>query len=196
MVKMAIVGDECADAMLNTISELFKMADVSVFSYKTTKYGTFKQLASDAADIFIAPVSFYLLERAKLSIDILVFTRQSSLPDNGSLNLINENAIIIIEADDADIYKYLMGTRANLLTYGFNSKASITASSVEDNMERKFIQLCIQRSFKTINDVTVDAQEIPITFTPSKSSNILNEIAAITAALAYGINIRTISLAY
>lgn len=188
MVKIAVAGNGDVKNVSDALIEFLKMSEKTVFSYGSTKYATFKQLANESADVFIAPVSFYLLEQAKESIDILVFSSVSN-PDGGSLSLINENAFIIINSDDTALYSYLKGTAANLLTYGFNPKASVTASSIDEKMGKSFISLCIQRSFQALNGVTVEAQEIPVTLTGGESVEVLDEIAAITTAIALGINL-------
>ena len=64
---------------------------------------------------------------------------------------------------------------AKLITYGFNGKASVTASSVADGS----MQACIQRGFLTLSGRECDLQEIKAAC-PSDTSPI-NVLGAITA---------------
>jgi UDP-N-acetylmuramyl pentapeptide synthase len=69
---------------------------------------------------------------------------------------------LIINADDADIFSALGENRAKVITYGFNSRACITASSVTEDG----LQLCIQRSFVDLGGNTRSPQEFsaPVTY--------------------------------
>jgi hypothetical protein len=68
---------------------------------------------------------------------------------------------LIVNADDADILPALGQTRARLITYGFNPRACITASSVTEDG----LQVCIQRSFVDMEGNTRGPQEFsaPVT---------------------------------
>jgi len=62
---------------------------------------------------------------------------------------------LVVNADDKEIFPYLSPRRAKLITYGFNNKACITASSITDDG----LHVCIQRSFSTLDGATRDPQE-------------------------------------
>ena len=68
-------------------------------------------------------------------------------------------------------------TGGNIITYGFNGKASVTASSVTDDA----LQICIQRGFKSLSGCPYEPQELkaacPANFNP------LNVLGAATAAM-------------
>lgn len=68
---------------------------------------------------------------------------------------------LIVNADDADIFPALGKTRARVITYGFNPRACITASSVSENG----LQVCIQRAFVDMEGTTRAPQEFsaPVT---------------------------------
>jgi len=66
-----------------------------------------------------------------------------------------QEGYLVVNADDKEIFPYLTPRRARLITYGFNNKACVTASSVtEDGMH-----VCIQRSFDNLYGNTQDPQE-------------------------------------
>ena len=85
---------------------------------------------------------------------------------------------LVVNADDKEIFPYLSPRSARLITYGFNNKACVTASSVTD----EGLHICIQRSFTTLDGKTQDPQEfaapVDATFSPE---------TALGAAAAYAI---------
>ncbi|MCL2187821.1 MAG: hypothetical protein FWC16_02175 [Defluviitaleaceae bacterium] len=68
---------------------------------------------------------------------------------------------LIINADDAEIFPALGQTQAKVITYGFNPRACITASSVTEDG----LQVCIQRAFVDLEGVERAPQEFsaPVT---------------------------------
>ena len=73
------------------------------------------------------------------------------------LKKILENATyLIVNSDIENNLNLLANIKATVITYGFNSKATITASSVEEDE----ILLCIQRAFQDKNHKDIELQEI------------------------------------
>jgi len=68
---------------------------------------------------------------------------------------------LIVNADDASIFPALGQTQAKVITYGFNSRACITASSVSEDG----LQVCIQRAFVDMEGTERTPQEFaaPVT---------------------------------
>jgi len=89
-----------------------------------------------------------------------------------------QDSYLVANADDKEIFPYLSPRKAQLVTYGFNNKACVTASSVTD----EGLHICIQRSFTTLDGNTQDPQEfaalVGVTFSPE---------TALGAAAAYAI---------
>ncbi|MCL2403912.1 MAG: hypothetical protein FWC92_00050 [Defluviitaleaceae bacterium] len=83
---------------------------------------------------------------------------------------------LVANADDKEIFPYLSPRRARLITYGFNNKACVTASSVTDDG----LHICIQRSFTTLDGTTRDPQEFaaPIGSKPVSPETALGAAAA------------------
>ena len=75
-------------------------------------------------------------------INVLVADSSDLLLPNLIQSLTNED-FLIINTDEVDIFATLERNCAKVITYGFNSRACITASSVTDDS----LQLCIQRAF-------------------------------------------------
>ncbi len=91
--------------------------------------------------------------------------------------LINSKYLII----NADIELQLHleeKVELNVITFGFNPKATITASSVEDD-----ILLCIQRNIKDINENLIEQQEMKIRFFGENIGINTNNLMGISAIL-------------
>lgn len=63
-----------------------------------------------------------------------------------------------------------------LITYGYNQKATITASSVAENK----MMICLQRSIKNVYQEEVEPQEIEIEMTEGVKDEAVMELASLT----------------
>lgn len=71
-------------------------------------------------------------------------------------NMISKVKYLIINADIEDNLLVLDNINTNVITFGFNSKSTITASSVkEDN-----ILICVQRTIENIKGEEIEPQEL------------------------------------
>ena len=114
--------------------------------------------------------------------DVLVVIGTLDIPCiRKHIELLTEKEILLINADDKSIYPLLQNSKAGFITYGFNSKACITASSVGDNGSNT-VQVCVQRSFKNFYKKTIVQQEFAI-YLGEKTYNIYSVLAAVSAGL-------------
>jgi len=81
---------------------------------------------------------------------------------------------LIVNADDKAIFPYLTPRSAKLITYGFNNKACITASSITDDG----LHICIQRSFTALDGEQRDPQEFAAPTVPVSPESALGAAAA------------------
>lgn len=72
--------------------------------------------------------------------------------------LLKNTKYIIVNSDIQTNLKILEDVEASIITYGFNSKATITASSVSDDE----VLLCIQRNITTKKGKVIEPQEINV----------------------------------
>ncbi|MCL2699099.1 MAG: hypothetical protein FWE68_02180 [Defluviitaleaceae bacterium] len=100
---------------------------------------------------------------------------------------------VVINTDNKQLYSYLGGCRGRLITYGFSSKACVTASSVSGQPLEyvQCIQLCIQRELPTLSGDPLEPQEFSVTFKSPK--NISCALGAVAAALIAGIPVKSFS---
>lgn len=92
--------------------------------------------------------------------------------------LIQKAKYVIINSDIKGNLKLIEGINAEIVTYGFNSKATITASSVEEDE----IMLCLQRNLKTKDGKNIEPEEIRV----SLYENTNCSMAIGTILLLYG----------
>ena len=79
----------------------------------------------------------------------------------------------IINSDIKENLPLLDNLDLTLITYGYNQKATITASSVEENKR----MLCLQRSIKNVYQKEVEPQEIEIETKQEVSDDAVMEFA-------------------
>jgi len=90
---------------------------------------------------------------------------------------------LVVNADDKAIFPLLSQCEATLITYGFNARACITASSVTD----EGLQVCIQRAFNGINGEERLPQEFSAKVAVRENSD--NVLAAAAAWAVCGTNL-------
>ena len=96
-------------------------------------------------------------------------------------NIIVNTKYLILNADIAIDLEIEKENELSVITYGFNSKATITASSVEEN-----VLLCIQRKIIDINNRQIEQQEIKISVFDNMEISTNDIIAVATILLLYG----------
>lgn len=115
---------------------------------------------------------------------VLIANNNNIIKENKeTLNkIINNTKYLIINADIELDLQFEEQVELNVITFGFNPKATITASSVEDD-----ILLCIQRNIKDIEGKTIEQQEMKIRFFGENIGINTNNLIGISAImLLYG----------
>lgn len=98
-------------------------------------------------------------------------------------NIIKKASYLVINSDEEINLNLLENMDLNVITFGFNSKSTITTSSVRD----EGILLCVQRNMKLISGNKIEPQEISVRKVEQKlPTNIMMGIA--TMLLLYGKN--------
>ena len=82
-------------------------------------------------------------------------------------NIIESSKFLLINTDVNLKSLNIKNNRTQLITYGMNQKATVTASSIKEEE----LLLCLQRNIKNINGEIIEIQEFK-----KKSKNITNKI--------------------
>ena len=113
-------------------------------------------------------------------IDILVLNSVSESADSYAASL-KEGGFLLLNADEKPAKRKIKLKSAIPISYGFDSKSSITSSSISHGAH-KTMQICIQRPIPTVLGKTVMEQEFSIRIA-SKEINDHSILAAVTAAI-------------
>lgn len=110
---------------------------------------------------------------------ILVITLDEITNDEVINELFEKTKYLIINTDmDISNLEVINNMKLKVITFGFNQKATITASSVEENT-----MLCLQRSITDVNGNILEPQEIEVKTINKKLSNSTHNIMAIASIL-------------
>lgn len=114
---------------------------------------------------------------------ILVMDLDFVKDEKESLNeIIRNTKYLILNADLENNLNEIKNIDLNIITFGFNSKATITASSVEEN----FI-ICIQRKLVSLEQKVIEPQELEVKFNRISSQiNSHNIMGIASILLIYG----------
>jgi hypothetical protein len=85
---------------------------------------------------------------------------------------------LIVNSDDKNIFPLPENVPAKLITYGFNNRACITASSVTNDG----VQVCVQRGFKGMDGVEREPHEFA-----ARVSGCENSMSVLGAAAAWAV---------
>lgn len=92
--------------------------------------------------------------------------------------LFKNSKYLVINADMNNSFEMVNDMKLNIITFGFNSKSTITASSVEENF-----LICLQRKIVNINKEILEPQEIEVKIIDKKLSNSSHNLMGIASIL-------------
>ena len=119
-------------------------------------------------------------------LDILVAAGESKIAHNVIKS--EANRFFIMNPDQKDILAYAADSRGVLITYGFNNKVCVTASSVMENE----IQICVQRDLPTLSGRSIEQQEFGVSAETARGGP-EDMLAAITAALVADVEVMVLN---
>lgn len=111
---------------------------------------------------------------------VLILNNNKIIEENSNAfsKIIKNSRYLILNADIELQLKMEEYIELNIITFGFNPKSTITASSVEEN-----ILICIQRNLKDINNKMLEQQEIKISFFEENIGINTNNLIGISSIL-------------
>ncbi len=92
--------------------------------------------------------------------------------------LFKNSKYLIVNADMESDLEIINNMKLNVITFGFNSKSTITASSVEENL-----LICLQRKIVDINKNVLEPQEIRVKIENRKLSGCHHNLMGIASVL-------------
>lgn len=114
---------------------------------------------------------------------IAIFSKQVSVFQKKEIlsKMIEKAKYVIINADEEIDFEWMKAIQGNVITYGFNSKSTVTASSVNEDS----ILICLQRTIQNRFGKEIEPQEILIPI-PSHKINSSTIMGMISLLFVYG----------
>lgn len=127
---------------------------------------------------------FFLKENSiqnliNIKFSIILIGKKMSKNNTEFKAIIEKSDYLIFNTDIKENMELLENLTLNLITYGFNSKATITTSSVE---EQKML-ICLQRGIKNLQGGIIEPQEIEIQTNQEVNSYALMEFISLKVLL-------------
>lgn len=205
MFSIGIIGDDCVNQTMEMLLHLYRSKGLKVISKSVGNNESYLEkwvdrAKKEEADILLTAMNYECTEENKvkgIKFNILIYLSGGSRREGKAKklpNFLEEKNVVIVNSDNKGFFPFSIGTGTTLITCGFNSKASVTASSVvcdDDNTEK--IQCCIQRAIRTISGERLEPQEFAVNL-DNKRKNVIGALAAITAAIAYDMEISELDL--
>lgn len=140
-------------------------------------------------------ISFDMLIHCHISEDSYEGTFDGANKISSLINSPYRPKVVILNTDDNNWRNVIIDAENTyVITYGFGSKATVTASSIECGKDINF-QYCLQRSIANISGKIIEPMEVPIKINVMGQYNVYNGLCAITAGLYCGLEIDDIGAA-
>ena len=108
-------------------------------------------------------------------------------------SLLSGKGTFIVNVDNIELIKMLYGKGLYTVTYGFNPKASITTSSVGDDLSQENFMCCLQRSISTRIGNIIEPQEYRINIY-SQELDPYNILAAASFAIVNDVDLNALEM--
>lgn len=211
MLLAGIVGREGRVQTANLISSIFSSTGKKVSVIDSSNLtsldsqlvkGYLQELERNHVDILIFKIDMMDIQKLSpngLNFDVIIYTDKADDLDVGSreehhdlsskiFSLLHERGVVIVNVDDNEVIKLLQGMKHYTVTYGFNSKASLTTSSTGDLLFEDSVICCLQRTIAATNGTQVEPQEYRVRVGP-QGYETRNILAAATFAVVNGIDL-------
>jgi hypothetical protein len=116
----------------------------------------------------------------KNDFDVLIVNSLSGFGDSVRLEIESrDSGLVIINSDEKDIFKMIKNTGGvpSVVTYGINSRASVTVSSISESR----VVCCVQRALPTFGGGVTEQQEFSVA-APGSVSGVYGALAAAAVA--------------
>lgn len=150
--------------------------------------------------ISIIKIQYHEIDNLKnIQFDILILDKTTSpnLIDSFSmfktiLPLLKLNAYLIINSDNFDVFNYLYLKHYHVITYGFNTMANLSTSSIGDALYDSPFMFSLTKTIHSYNGITLEPQEYILKLSPPPK-NPYDILAAAMLALISGIDLNSIT---
>lgn len=178
MIKVGIFGNEDDTEILENLKKLYQVSNMKIcilnqslkkdLEFNAVNY--FESIEQSGYEIVIIHLSPSVLQRGlfhQTKFEILIYSYYS---EEGSIQnreydeqnhlckLLHSKDFVILQTEETEVLKQLVGKKVSVITYGLHNKATMTASS----MEEEEITCCIQRTIFTYSGKEIEPQEFQV----------------------------------
>ena len=160
------------------------------------------ELEKNNTDILLLKINISDVEKFlsnDMHFDIMIYTgKLKSKPELGNTEMLEgmekiflllaDKGTAIVDVDDSDLIKMLQGRKHNVVTYGFNTKASVTTSSIGDVLFKDGFICCLQKTISARNGVLMEPQEYKLKL-DSGELDTHDVLAAASFAIVNGVDL-------
>ncbi|MCX7711923.1 MAG: Mur ligase family protein [Clostridia bacterium] len=215
MLITGIVGQNGVNDTANLVNSIFSSTGkkISIVDAKNLAGLDSKRIKSYVFELLKSGIDILILKinlqnsgeeiLESIHFDVMIYTDKADefKEDQGNdhehflkrmISLLDEKGIAILNADDSEIIQFVQGMKHPIVTYGFNSKASVTTSSIGDPVFNGNFICSLQQTISTKNGRMIEPQEyiIPVQAGDTDSYNIL---AAASFAIVNGVDLNSLA---
>lgn len=196
MITIGIVDDSKDRKTFRTLKEILFTSKYEIV-YKNEKENIII-LSKESVSIIIFDMECKTIKLIKclgIKMDIVIHIslKKENLQSKELKEMFNRARYLIINSDEENWNMLLReNLKAIVITYGFNSKATINVSSynIHDIIEAN---ICFQRVIRTMDNRIIEAFELPIKIYSTEKHDIYPTIACIVCGVLIGLDVFAIN---
>lgn len=159
------------------------------------------ELEKNNTDILLLKINISDVEKFlsnDMHFDVMIYPgNPKDMSDGGTENreamekvflLLADKGTAIVNVDDSELIKMLQGMKHNVVTYGFNTKASVTTSSIGDVLFKDGFICCLQKTISARNGALMEPQEYKLKL-DSGELDTHDVLAAASFAIVNGVDL-------
>lgn len=188
---------EITHSILSKSGARFNILDSKNISSRNLKIlkNYIRELEHNGTEILILNINRNCINNPMLdalNYDILVYAGNDEylLGAARIYSKLKEKDAAVVNVDDEKSLLIMKGVKTHVITYGFNPKASITASSVGEITSGAEIICCLQRNITAKNGRVIEPQEFPVFLPDYARDSIYDALSAVSFAILCGIDIK------
>lgn len=161
---MSFIGIVCTPKQEGYVKQVLQsnLSSENIIILKEDNIENFKNITFETIAIFSSQINTYTKK------DVIV-------------KIMKKAKYFVINADELIQTEFMEVLKENVITYGFNSKSTVTASSVKEDS----ILICLQRTIETCLKKQIEPQEILIS-TSLHKANTSTIMGIISILFVYG----------
>lgn len=194
MLCIGVIGGHLGEKTIHFISRFYQLhnklwvlAQGNLTS--ETFYKMLEEARSNEAEAFLVVLNertFRYCREYGVRFGILLYLsgeKKAWLSPNTLDSCLEKHNMVIVNSDDKRIFPPIISPDSTLITCGMNQKASVTISSVTEEMGASRIVCCLQHALQSISGNTLEPQEFLVAMSGEEQS-VSGALAAVATLMA------------